>query len=36
MKASILAMVLTVLSIEGVLAQNTADQEIINLSKEKW
>lgn len=36
MKASILAMVLTVLSVEGVLAQNTAEQEIINLSKEKW
>lgn len=36
MKASIFAMVLTVLSVEGVLAQNTTEQEIINLSKEKW
>lgn len=36
MKASILSIVMTILSVGGTLAQNAADQEIISLSKEKW
>jgi hypothetical protein len=36
MKKSILIVVVTFLSIPAILAQNIAEQEIINLSKEKW
>jgi hypothetical protein len=36
MKKTIIAVVVTFLSIQGVLAQSNAEQEIINLSKEKW
>jgi hypothetical protein len=36
MKKSILVVVVTFLSIPAILAQNIAEQEIINLSKEKW
>jgi len=37
MKASILGLFLIIISAQGAFAQNTkAEQEIINLSKEKW
>lgn len=36
MKKAILVVTVALLSIQGILAQNSAGQEIINLSKDKW
>lgn len=36
MKTTIIGLFLIILSTQWVIAQNSAEQEIINLSKEKW
>jgi len=36
MKTTIFGLFLIILSVQGAIAQSTTEQEIINLSKEKW